>query len=119
MKIKTAELTGPALDWAVASAEGAVWAVWRFKERHANGEMNYSTSWQEGGPIIEREQLTLDLTSSQYDSATDSCIKLDLPQWWSSKGGTTSRGPTPLIAALRCYVASQLGDEVDVPEELV
>jgi hypothetical protein len=27
-------------------------------------------------------------------------------------------GPTPLIAAMRCYVASRLGDEVDVPEEL-
>ena len=27
-------------------------------------------------------------------------------------------GPTPLIAAMRCYVASKLGDEVEVPEEL-
>jgi hypothetical protein len=28
-------------------------------------------------------------------------------------------GPTPLIAAMRCYVASKLGDEVEVPEELL
>jgi hypothetical protein len=27
-------------------------------------------------------------------------------------------GPTPLIAAMRCYVASKLGDEIDIPEEL-
>lgn len=27
-------------------------------------------------------------------------------------------GTTPLIAAMRCYVASKLGDVVDVPEEL-
>ena len=27
-------------------------------------------------------------------------------------------GPTALIAAMRCYVASKLGEEVDVPEEL-
>jgi hypothetical protein len=27
-------------------------------------------------------------------------------------------GPTPLFAAMRCYVASKLGDEVDVPEDL-
>jgi hypothetical protein len=27
-------------------------------------------------------------------------------------------GPTPLIAAMRCYVASKLGDEVELPEEL-
>lgn len=28
-------------------------------------------------------------------------------------------GPTPLIAAMRCFVASKLGDEVEIPEELV
>lgn len=28
------------------------------------------------------------------------------------------QGPTTLIAAMRCYVASKLGDEVEVPEEL-
>jgi hypothetical protein len=27
-------------------------------------------------------------------------------------------GPTPLVAAMRCYVASKLGDEVEVPDEL-
>ncbi len=29
------------------------------------------------------------------------------------------RGPTTLIAAMRCFVASQLGNEVDIPEELL
>jgi hypothetical protein len=33
-------------------------------------------------------------------------------------GNVTMLGPTPLIAAMRCYVASKLGDEVDIPEEL-
>lgn len=28
-------------------------------------------------------------------------------------------GPTPLIAAMRCFVASRLGNTVDVPEELL
>jgi hypothetical protein len=27
-------------------------------------------------------------------------------------------GSTPLIAAMRCYVASKLGDEVEIPKEL-
>jgi len=27
-------------------------------------------------------------------------------------------GPTPLIAAMRCYVASRLGDTVEIPEEI-
>lgn len=26
-------------------------------------------------------------------------------------------GPTPLIAAMRCYVASKLGEEVEIPDE--
>lgn len=28
-------------------------------------------------------------------------------------------GPTPLIAAMRCYVASNLGEEVEIPEEVL
>ena len=31
---------------------------------------------------------------------------------------TESFGPTPLIAAMRCYVTSKLGDEVEIPEAL-
>jgi len=30
-----------------------------------------------------------------------------------------TEGTTPLIAAMRCYVASKLGDEVDIPTELI
>jgi hypothetical protein len=32
--------------------------------------------------------------------------------------GFFQKGPTPLIAAMRCYVTLKLGDEVEVPEEL-
>jgi hypothetical protein len=28
-------------------------------------------------------------------------------------------GPTPLVAAMRCYVASKLGDTVEIPDDLV
>jgi hypothetical protein len=118
MKLKTSELTGPALDWAVAKCEGYTKKLEELGWAWDPYCYEPSNDWQEGGPIIEREQLTLDLTSVGYDPTTDSCIKLDSPQWWSSKGETTGRGPTPLIAAMRCYVASKLGDEVDVPEEL-
>lgn len=48
---------------------------------------------------------------------------------YAAKGGTYKKdhnnatvaagnGPTPLISAMRCYVAFKLGDEVDVPDEL-
>jgi hypothetical protein len=38
---------------------------------------------------------------------------------YTHKEPCSAYGPTPLIAAMRCYVASKLGDEVDVPEELM
>jgi len=110
--MKTNELIGPALDWAVALVQGAVWSMWRFKAHHEDGEMNYSTDWSQGGPIIEREIITL--THPKYDCWTacgQDSTDLDMPLYEED-------GPTPLIAAMRCYVASKLGDEVDIPEEL-
>ena len=68
-------------------------------------EYTPSTNWAQGGPIIEREGI-----------ATLPC-----PRGWAARvgfGGEYIEGPTPLIAAMRCFVASKLGDEVDVPEEL-
>jgi hypothetical protein len=112
VRIKTSELTGAALDWAVAKCEG-----------HGIGVLDDpwfapSTNWAQGGPIIERERLTLDLTDVLFDHETDECVQLDKPEWWVSKDDVTGRGPTPLIAAMRCYVASKLGDDIDIPEEL-
>jgi hypothetical protein len=39
---------------------------------------------------------------------------------WNAGWGCINRssGPTPLIAAMRCYVASKLGDEIEIPENL-
>ena len=110
--MKTAELTGVSLDWAVAMAEGLV-----------NGDnldigfirkMGFtpSTNWAQGGPIIEREGINLD-HYAKY------------PQWsaWTpapecESGETQAFGPAPLIAAMRCYVALKLGDEVYVADGL-
>ena len=96
--MKTSELRGSALDWAVALCEcGDAW-------RHEDVDPHfYSTDWSQGGPIIEREGI------DTYQSGV-----------WVAEidGKHTTEGPTPLIAAMRCYVASKLGDEVEVPAEL-
>jgi hypothetical protein len=114
MKVKTADLIGPALDWAVAALEGLTeensWtAIEIFKAARAGGLYWYSTDWSQGGPIIERENI--DLISS-----TPSDPLWQAMQWRFAHG---AKGPTPLIAAMRCFVASRLGYEVDVPDELV
>lgn len=120
--MKTSELTGVAFDWAVANALD--WAVAKcegvtefgappgrseaqeFALMHLDDPyLQYSTNWSQGGPIIERENIELGRTPSEWRAQ-----RYDAP--------CVAHGPTPLIAAMRCYVVSKLGDEVDVPEEL-
>ena len=75
------------------------------------GMFHYSTDWAQGGPIIEREKM----------HSIHFCKQGETTKSWFYWTGQTPMmcGPTPLIAAMRCYVTSKLGDEVDVPEELL
>lgn len=123
MKIKTSELIDAALVWAVAILEFPK-GSYGGEADHYSGNNNerwirvpdtenrtyvlakYPTDWAQGGPIIEREAISL----TQFS---------DYPKWTAKHPESLCiDGPTPLIAAMRCYVASELGDEVDVPEEL-
>ena len=122
--MKTSELTGAALDWAVAKCEGGKglwhdtiathWIKIEGKDRALSKGWSQSftpsTDWAQGGPIIERERICLRDTGEENDLMWEADDQRDAFGKY--------RGPTPLIAAMRCYVASQLGDEVDVPEEL-
>ena len=118
MKIKTSELTGTALDWAVAKCEGkngvlhddgitrciviaAASGVYK-------GTWKPSFNWAQGGPIIEREKIgSLHEARGVWSASTK----------WEDPA-KVFYGKTKLIAAMRCYVASKLGDEVEVPDEL-
>jgi hypothetical protein len=110
--MKTTELEGPALDWAVAKCEGfpvgrdvAKWVAGPDDSGDYEPNYDYSTDWAQGGPIIERERIDI--------WRNEPC--------WSASRGVVIRGidgATPLIAAMRCYVASKLGAEVEVPDEL-
>jgi hypothetical protein len=74
---------------------------------------SYSTNWAQGGPIIERERIaTTPMTPTVGEDRT--------PYWFANYEGqiTYRDGPTPLIAAMRCYVALKLGEDVSIPEEL-
>lgn len=100
--MKTSKLTGAALDWAVAKAEGKDHVV------RAPNKYVYepSTNWAQGGPIIERERIEVRPYDGKKWIATDNLTNHTI-------------GPTPLIAAMRCFVASRLGEEVDVTSELL
>ena len=104
--IKTSELSGKALDYAVARCEGVA--------REAAiiivnmNDYNPSVNWLYGGPLIERNHMA-------YDGQMASLIQYNKGKY----NNFGAFGPTMLIAAMRCYVASVLGDEVDVPDELL
>jgi len=122
--MKTAELTGAALDWAVAKCEYIGTPPFviigdQVVSKFDDFIFRPSFDWAQGGPIIEREKIELvykedcivrpirDMVWEAWMQYDDRDSNMDAIQ-----------GPTPLIAAMRCYVASKLGDDVDIPEEL-
>lgn len=114
--MKTNELTGAALDWAVALIEYPEWKeqgyldVFPYDLHFDDGEIYApSTNWAQGGATIEREGITILSTESGEWCATIGELYYEDDE---------PRSPTPLIAAMRCYVASKLGDEVEIPSEL-
>ena len=119
--MKTSELTGAALDWAVALCNGIVDKWFDSGHLTVNGEIySPSTDWSQGGPIIEREKITLEHLYGAGDAGADVWVAT-LTCEDKKFGGVEcfeEQGPTSLIAAMRCYVASNLGDEVELPEEL-
>jgi hypothetical protein len=115
MKIKTAELTDAALNWAVAMCEGWQYTTardntgqypWLVKHGKDIDPKQYrpSSNWMQGGPIIEQERICLIDQGGDY--------------WQAQCGWKEAFGDTPLVAAMRCYVASKLGDDVEIPEGL-
>ncbi len=147
MKIKTSELSGKALDfaafiasgesyWTEANAEwdqsngytdwildsnGHIKKFWfdgsRSRAGHWEAQEVYSpsTDWARGGPIIEREKIGV----CHYNE-TDGW---EVPNWAAWRTDIDDRqmimGESALIASTRCYVQIKLGDEVDVPDELL
>ena len=140
MKIQTQSLTGPALDWAVATCEGFVNLHRRALSRYVEmkgyevptfvlamdkggpgwvefDDLDYDRDWSRGGPIIEQESIGIQMAYPAEDGK---------PALWYAAAFATSvkappraHGPTPLVAAMRCFILSRLGEEVDVPDILL
>lgn len=125
-KVAASALTDAVLDWLVAKCEGADVGIispgWVVKAScsvfgtrrllcplEEGGEFySPSTIWEQGGPIIKRERI-----STEWSSLWDCWTARDLRNAAFSFTGTT-----PLVAAMRCYVASKLGDLIEIPEKL-
>ncbi|RMV44463.1 DUF2591 domain-containing protein [Pseudomonas syringae group genomosp. 3] len=128
VEVKTADLVGAALDWAVAIAENltAIVSPPQYGNPHlvcvmgdyfSRGSRRYSpsTDWSQCGPLIHREAIEL-TPADKYDEFGN--------QWLAHMVGSgcdliSQEGDTPLIAACRAIVASVLGETVSVPKELL
>lgn len=103
MNIKTSNLSGEALDWAVATAVpcagltmGLAWSP--------------STTWVQCGALIQKYGVWL----------SDDADEENQGPWIASvNGGGMSYGETPLIAACRAIVSAKLSDIVDIPKSLI
>jgi len=142
--MKTADLTGMALAYAVALAmpdftfhkrEHVQWPDDQYWVMDITGRIDHyvddtgngfnrhyyrepwrpDEDWSQGGPIIEREKIDIEYYVSMPAGAPVMWLAV---QRYNPDHQRASSGPTPLIAAMRCYVASKLGDEIDIPKEL-
>lgn len=131
--IKVSEASGPVLDWLVMkiefdryAAQGDPIKSW-VSERHSKGDPcgQPSTDWAQGGPIIHRELISTwpYLLYGVTESGSETRVRAG---WVANYEPKTYwmftkffHGPTPLVAAMRCYVASKLGDTAEVPDELL
>ncbi|MGE8495419.1 phage protein NinX family protein [Comamonas sp.] len=134
--IKTADLTGAALDWAVALASGVAVNIippnkYPNLVRYADSlgkNFHPSTNWAQAGPIIEAEQIGISSPGSLVHRNGGPRHGWGASGYWSATtwvpGANGRRSikhheTSPLIAAMRCYVQHKLGDTVDIPQELM
>lgn len=107
MKVKVNELSGKALDWAVADLGGKLplsYDDWRQKWPR------YSQDWGSGGPLIA--DYCIDLAYHATGDHWSAFISCDAGSFHLLDGN-------PLVAAMRCLVLSRLGPEIEVPDELL
>jgi len=129
--VNVSELTGALLDGYVAKALGAYRGPYQmvkdgrpeedclifpgdFPCSATTGDFNPSTDWAHGGPINEREKIATRPKAKNTPTETG-WVAIPRDDVLGGQRGIACDGPTPLIAAMRAYVASKFGDTV--PEE--
>ncbi|MCE1033154.1 DUF2591 domain-containing protein [Pseudomonas asiatica] len=126
IEVKTADLTGEALGWAVGKAEGLDLQLappsyngvpWRVFARYQGQAIEHTKrynpweDWALGGPLIEKHMVSLHCPQSTDDVWAGWVI--------TDKGEFCQAGDSAPIAACRAIVAAKLGDTVQVPKELM
>lgn len=127
-KIRTDDLTGHALGYAVALAMGRPRDNIHFNVKPAGGvrrdgiwlgvEGGMWTKWtpwkiwNHGGPLASMERIGAHPIPEGKNTAEE--------QWhaFHHPSGEDAVGPTELVARMRCFVKMKLGDTVEIPEDV-
>lgn len=130
IEVKTSELVGAALDWAVAKAEGVTVRVlsadnpgelWQVqKQWRGVGPYWPSQDWSQAGLLIEKYNIQTSYNGNAFPKSPTGkywCAYVCKPHGPEER--PSGGGHTPIIAACRAIVAAKLGDTVSVPAELV
>ncbi|WP_054903716.1 DUF2591 domain-containing protein [Pseudomonas sp. NBRC 111131] len=125
IEVKTADLVGEALGWAVGKAEGLnlelvppqygnprrVFARYQGQAIEHTKRYNPWEDWALGGRLIEERMVSLHCPQSTDDVWAGWVI--------TNKGEFCQAGENALIAACRAIVSARFGDTVQVPKELM
>ncbi|WP_160300183.1 MULTISPECIES: phage protein NinX family protein [Xenorhabdus] len=124
MKIKTNALTGRALDWAVARAVG--YESIRISSSTKDILIGYIDRPVIYSPTWDWNQIPALLIDYRIAVIPERCTEAAFSGGWyasfyfdDEKQHTTNICDTPQIAICRAVVAAQLGDEVEIPDELL
>jgi len=126
-EMKTADLIGPALDWAVADVIGAYrgmheicengdpWPAWIFPNgvpfKATTGEFKPSSDWSHGGPLIAEYRVSLEDIGIGWIATPRCCT--------SAAGSMTPQASDSLlVAACRAIVCAGIGDTAQIPDDL-
>ena len=140
VEVKTLELKGPALDWAVGKALNWIEPLYGVGQisyiaednflmmaqpdpdepdeiiliQHFNHYTQWSPSrlWSQCGPLLEKHYIELSIGEEEYWACRTSTSKYD-------EGRVNYPGSTMLIAACRAIVGEAIGQTVSVPKELL
>ncbi|MFP3637624.1 phage protein NinX family protein [Paraburkholderia sp. SIMBA_054] len=141
VKAAVANLSGYALNWAVAKCEGLDVTITPSLSGGWNcvaDRFRPSVDPRDGVPIIERDGITIrkhKQSGTWYAMALDDAGDGQRVDWaeFTFRGGErygahsyeirkrrqSFAGPTALVSAMRCYVASRLGAEPEIPVVLL
>jgi hypothetical protein len=111
--MRISDIDNTALDRWVAKAEGLevrysnTGAFWRLLGEIDEVQWLPHRDWMQAGPIIEREKIALFPYGDQWGALPER----DVEHFTGKDTALDYVGSTPLIAAMRCYVAQRFSSE--------